>query len=50
MRSVLIDPFREYLEKCFQEGQRNGLQLWTEIKRRGFEGSKATVYRWIAAA
>lgn len=48
-RSVLIDPFRDYLEQCWQEGRRNGLQLWTEIKRRGFEGSKATVYRWTAA-
>ncbi|WP_431311662.1 ISL3 family transposase [Neomesorhizobium albiziae] len=48
-RSVLMDPFREYLEKCLQEGQRNGLQLWTEIKRRGFKGSRATVYRWVAA-
>jgi transposase len=47
-RSVLIDPFREYLERCWQEGHRDGSQLWTEIRRRGFEGSKATVYRWTA--
>lgn len=24
------------------------MQLWTEIKLRGFEGSKGTVYRWTA--
>ncbi len=48
-RSVLMDPVREFLERRWQEGQRNGLQLWTEIKCRGFEGSKATVYRWTAA-
>jgi transposase len=48
-RSVLMDPFRDYLEKRWEEGQRNGLQLWTEIKHRGFEGSRATVYRWTAA-
>jgi transposase len=44
-----MDPFQDYLETRWQEGQRNGLQLWTEIKRRGFQGSKATVYRWTAA-
>ncbi|RWJ42130.1 MAG: transposase [Mesorhizobium sp.] len=48
-RSVLMNPFRDYLEKRWEEGQRNGLQLWTEIKHRGFEGSRATVYRWTAA-
>ncbi|WP_435926420.1 ISL3 family transposase [Mesorhizobium sp. WSM4083] len=48
-RSVLMDPFQEYLEGRWQEGQRNGLHLWSEIKRRGFAGSKATVYRWTAA-
>lgn len=47
--SVLIDPFRDYLEKRWEEDERRGLQLWTEIKLRGFEGSKATVYRWTAA-
>lgn len=48
-RSVLMDPFQDYLEKRWQEGQHNGLQLWTEIKHCGFEGSRATVYRWTAA-
>ncbi|RWM24704.1 MAG: transposase [Mesorhizobium sp.] len=48
-RSVLMDPFQEYLEGRWQEGQRNGLHLWSEIKRRGFAGSRATVYRWTAA-
>ncbi|MGY8681868.1 ISL3 family transposase [Bradyrhizobium sp. UFLA05-153] len=47
--SVLIDPFRDYLAKRWEEGERRGLQLWTEIKLRGFEGSKTTVYRWTAA-
>lgn len=48
-RSVLMDPVREYLERRWQEGQYNGSQMWAEIQRRGFEGSKATLYRWIAA-
>lgn len=44
-----MDLFQDYLETRWQEGQRNGLQLWTEIKRLGFQGSKATVSRWTAA-
>lgn len=47
--SVLMDPFRDYLEKRWEEGHHNELQLWTEIKQRGFQGSRATVYRWTAA-
>jgi len=46
--SALIDPFRDYLEGRWQDGERNGRQLWSELKRCGFEGSKATVYRWTA--
>lgn len=34
-----MDPFRDYLEKRWQEGQHNGLQLWTEINRRGFQAA-----------
>ena len=29
-------------------GARNGAVLWTEITQRGFSGSKATLYRWLA--
>ncbi|WP_244662214.1 transposase [Mesorhizobium huakuii] len=31
-RSVFIDPFQEYLEGRWQEGQRNGLHLWSVSK------------------
>ncbi|OAF06873.1 hypothetical protein AYJ54_18770 [Bradyrhizobium centrolobii] len=48
-RCVLVDPFRDYLEKRWEEGERRGQQLWTEIKRRGFEGSKTIISRWTAA-
>lgn len=48
-RSVLIDPFRDYLEQRWQDGQCNGRQLWGELRCRGFEGSKATVSRWVSA-
>lgn len=48
-RPVLIDPFRAYLEDRWQQGERNGWQLWRELRERGFEGSKATVSRWVGA-
>ncbi|MCP3380119.1 hypothetical protein NLM31_06750 [Bradyrhizobium sp. CCGUVB4N] len=43
--SVLVDPFRDYLEKRWEEGERRGSQLWTEVKLCGFEGSEVTIYR-----
>ncbi|MFW8642271.1 hypothetical protein ACOJBO_03120 [Rhizobium beringeri] len=46
--SATIEPFRQYLEKRWQGGQHNGAQLWEEIKRMGFRGGRATVYRWAA--
>lgn len=46
--SVVMNPFRAFLEKRLREGQRSGAQLWHEIKRCGFQGGRATVYRWIA--
>ena len=47
-RCVVLNSYQEYLEQRWQEGQHSGLQLWTEVKRRGFAGSKATIYRWTA--
>lgn len=49
VRSALMDPFHEYLEQRWHDGERSGVRLWTEIKGHGFEGSKGTVYRWTAA-
>lgn len=46
-RNTCIDPFRDYLEQRWREEQRNGVALWNEIAQRGFEGSKATLYRWL---
>jgi transposase len=47
-RNTCINPFRDYLEQRWREGQQNGSLLWDEVKKRGFEGSKATLYRWVA--
>ena len=49
MRNACIDPFRDYLEQRLRDGQQNGALLWAEITQRGFEGSRATLYRWLAA-
>ncbi|MCP3475722.1 hypothetical protein NLM33_36265 [Bradyrhizobium sp. CCGUVB1N3] len=43
--SVLVGPFRDYLEKRWEEGDAARRQLLTEVKLCGFEGSEATVYR-----
>lgn len=42
-------PFEDYLLRRWNEGCHNGRQLLSEIKTQGFKGSRATVYRWIAA-
>jgi transposase len=44
-----IDPFRDYLEQRLRDGQQNGALLWNEIRQHGFDGSRATLYRWLAA-
>jgi transposase len=41
--------FEDYLLRRWNEGCHNGRQLLSEIKTQGFKGSRATVYRWIAA-
>lgn len=42
-------PFEDYLLRRWNDGCHNGRQLLSEIKTQGFKGSRATVYRWIAA-
>jgi transposase len=49
VHSTCIDPFRDYLEQRLRDGQHNGALLWAEITQRGFEGSRATLYRWLSA-
>lgn len=49
VRNACIEPFRDYLEQRLRDGQQNGALLWAEITHRGFEGCRATLYRWLAA-
>lgn len=45
-RSSKINPYRAYLEQKWQEGQQNATQLWREIQREGFSGSRGLIAQW----
>lgn len=44
---IEIRDFEEFLQKRWKEGERNGKQLWREIRKQGFTGSFQSVYRLI---
>jgi transposase len=44
--SSLLDPYRDYLNRRWQEGCRNARQLWREIRQRGYPGSYRQISRW----
>jgi len=46
-RRSIFDPYAAYALKRWKEGQRNGLQLYQEIKEQGFSGTSQTVYRFL---
>jgi transposase len=46
--SKVTAPLRQYLRRRWQAGCHNGRQLYRELVERGFEGSKAGVYRVLA--
>jgi transposase len=45
-RSV-IDPYKAYVLKRWQEGCRKGSQLCQELKTQGYRGSERAVYRYL---
>jgi transposase len=47
-RGSILDPFLPYLEKRWAEGCHNGLQLYREIEKQGYSGSRPLVSRWAA--
>ncbi len=47
-RGSLLDPYKPYLLKRWQEGWYNGAQLYEEIKAHGYTGSAALLRRFIA--
>jgi transposase len=46
-RRSIFDPHAPYVLKRWKEGQRNGQQIYEEIKERGFSGTPQTVYRFL---
>jgi transposase len=42
-RQSSFDPFAAYVLKRWQEGERNGLALWREIKAQGYTGTERSI-------
>lgn len=42
----MLDPFKPYLAKRWEEGCRNAMQLWREIKQRDYPGAQGRVLQW----
>jgi transposase len=47
-RPSLIDPYERYVLSWWQEGNRNGLQLYRELTARGYKGSSKAMYNYLA--
>jgi transposase len=44
-----FDPYASYVEERWNQGYRNGQELWREIIAQGYRGSCRTVYRFLEA-
>ncbi len=47
-RKQLIEPYKDYLIKRWNEGCRSAQQMWREIKEQGYVGSDSSVSRFVA--
>ena len=47
-RDGILDPYKPYLLRRWQEGCRNGVQLFAEITARGYQGSRSLLSFFIA--
>jgi len=47
-RAHRIDAYHAYLQQRWQQGCRNGIQLYQELQAQGFRGSQSGVYRYLA--
>lgn len=45
--SSILDPYLPYLQQRLQEGCESALQLWREIRQRGYLGSSRQVSKWM---
>jgi len=46
-RPSLIDPYERYVLQWWQAGNRNGLQLYRELRAQGYKGSSKAMYRYL---
>ena len=44
----MLDPYKRYILQRWQQGCRNSVQLYDEIKRRGFTGSAPLLRIFVA--
>jgi len=42
----MLDPFKPYLAKRWEEGSHVAMQLWREIKEQGYPGAPGRVLQW----
>ena len=47
-RPSLIDPYECSVLRWWQQGNRNGLQLYRELRAQGYKGSSKALYRYLA--
>jgi transposase len=47
-RRSILDPYLPYLKQRWMAGCRNGVQLYREIQKKGYSGSRPLVSRWAA--
>jgi len=46
-RQSSFDAFAPFVLKRWQNGERNGLALWREMKAQGYTGTERSVYRYL---
>jgi len=47
-RGSILDAYLKHLESRYREGCRNALQLWWEIKEKGYQGTRRQVSKWMS--
>jgi transposase len=47
-REGMLDPYKDYLEKRWQEGVHNASALWRELLDQGYSGERGMVGLWAA--
>lgn len=46
-RGSILDDYEEYIQQRWAEGCHNALQLWREIRERGYNGGRKPVFSWV---